>query len=156
MTLNWRDGGKAPLKIIRGAAVVDGHMAYFLHEYCDTYSFDSCSKKWRELPKCPRHFSSLAVINGQLTAIGGYSLSEYYTNKLLSLQREWKEIFPPMPKKRCWVAAVTTKEHLIVTGGDKRGSRTTVEVMDTRSLVWSTVASLPHPYHRTSVTICGD
>ena len=29
MTLNWRDGGKAPLEMYRGAAVVDGDMAYF-------------------------------------------------------------------------------------------------------------------------------
>ena len=28
--------------------------------------------------------------------------------------------------------------------------------MDTKTLVWSTVASLPHPYLRASGTICGD
>ena len=32
----------------------------------------------------------------------------------------------------------------------------TVEVMDTTTLVWSTVASLLRPYHWTSATICGD
>ena len=156
MTLNWRDGGKAPVKIIRGAAVVDGDMAYFLHKYGDVCSYDSCSKKWKELPKYPRKFSYLAIVSGQLTAIGGYSLPEYYTNKLLSLQTEWKEIFPPMPTKRSTIAAVTTKEHLIVAGGCHGGSITTVEVMDTKNLVWSTVASLPHPYHGTSMTISGD
>ena len=31
-----------------------------------------------------------------------------------------------------------------------------VEVMDTKTLVWSTVASLPHPYGLASATICGD
>ena len=136
--------------------MVDGDMAYFLHKYGDVCSYDSCSKKWRELPKYPRKFSCLAIVNGQLTAIGGYSLPEYYTNKLLSLQTEWKEIFPPMPTKRSTIVAVTTKEHLIVAGGCRAGSLTTVEVMDTKNLVWSTVASLPHPYHGTSVTISGD
>ena len=28
--------------------------------------------------------------------------------------------------------------------------------MDTKSLVWSTVASLPHPYTGASMTTCGD
>ena len=32
----------------------------------------------------------------------------------------------------------------------------TLEVMDTKTLVWLTVASLPHPYHSASETICGD
>ena len=31
-----------------------------------------------------------------------------------------------------------------------------MEAMDTKTLVWSTVASLPHPYNRASTTICGD
>ena len=33
---------------------------------------------------------------------------------------------------------------------------TTVEAMDTKTRVWSIVASLPHPYSRASGTICGD
>jgi hypothetical protein len=37
MTLDWRDGGKAPFEMIRGAAVVDGNVAYFLHEYMPMY-----------------------------------------------------------------------------------------------------------------------
>ena len=160
MTLNWRDGGKAPLEMYRGAAVVDGDMAYFFHKYGDICSYDSCSKKWRKLPKCTHIFCSLAIVNGQLTAIGGYIMPDYEaTNKLLSLQQAgWKEMFPPMPTKRSSVIAATTEEHLIVAGGCRDISLTTVEVMDTRALLWSAVASLPHryPYHRTSVTICGD
>ena len=31
MTVNWRDGGKAPLKMTRGAAVVDWNVAYFMN-----------------------------------------------------------------------------------------------------------------------------
>ena len=30
--------------------------------------------------------------------------------------RKWVEHFPPMPTKRYWTAAVTTKQHLIVAG----------------------------------------
>ena len=62
-----------------------------------------------------------------------------------------------MPIKRSHTAAVTTKQHLIVAGGKCGSNRLdTVEVMDIQTLVWSTVASLPHPYSLTSTVIYGD
>jgi hypothetical protein len=161
-TLNWRDGGKALLQMFRGAAVVDGDMAYFMNWRGEVCSYNVSSKKWSKLPECPCCYSSLAVINGQLTAIGGCKsvFHKYtYTNKLLSLPG-YKEVYPAMPTKRRGTTAVTSKDHLIVTGGEIGLSDTdklnTVEVMGTKILVWSTVASLPHPYSDASVTICGD
>ena len=83
------------------------------------------------LPRCPYGLCSLAVINDQLTTIGGSR-----TNKLFSLQKgQWKEVFPPMPTKRYGTTAVTTKEHLIVAGGSTAEKVTTEEVMDTKTLV---------------------
>ena len=159
MTLNWRDGGKAPFEMNRGAAVVDGGMAYFINWNGEMCSYNVSSKKWTKLPKYTYYYSSLAVINGQLTAIGGCkdAYNEYtYTNKLLSLPG-YKEIFPPMPTERREITVVTSKEHLIVAGG-ATGANTlnTVEVMDIRILVWLSVASLPHPYFFASGAICGD
>ena len=65
-----------------------------------------------------------------------------------------------MPIKRWDTTAVTSKEHLIVAGRavglSGAGGINIVEVMDTKRLAWSTVASLPHPYTRASGTICGD
>ena len=82
----------------------------------------------------------------------------YSTNKLLSLQTKWTEIFPSMLTKQYSIAAATSKKHLIIAGGYTFavGTLTTVEVMDTKILVWSRVASLPHPYSYISGTICGD
>ena len=161
MSLKWRDGGKTPVEMERGVAVVDGNVAYFMHLFAGKIYSYSYNKSFEVLPICPHGLSSLAIINGQLTAIGGSTYSGY-TNKLLSLQINiWTEIFPPMPTKRCGTTAVTSKEHLIVAGGHESGVRTRrrlaiVEVMDTKTLVWSTVASLPHPYYQPSGTICGD
>ena len=160
VSLNWRDGGKAPLKIFRGAAVVNGNMAYFMSRNGVVCSYNVSTKKWSILPKCPYQSSSLAVINGQLTAIGGgKGNKDTCTNKLLSLPG-YKEVFPAMPTKRLDTTAVTSKEHLIVAGGitgwSDTGTLNTVEVMDTKSLVWSTVASLPHFYCDASISICGD
>ena len=95
-----------------------------------------------------------------MTAIGGYEnrlKKDTYTSKLLSLP-DYKEIFPPMPTKRADIIAVTSKGHFIVAGGSTGPGSidSIVEVMDTKTLVWSTVASLPHPYRDASGTICGD
>ena len=158
ITFNWRDGGKAPFKMYRGAAVVDGDVAYFMNWNGEVCSYNIHEKKWSKLPKYPYHYSSLAVVNGQLTAIGGckdVSNKDTYTNKLLSLPG-YKEIFPAMPTKRRSTTALTSKEHLIVAGGTIGGEVNIVEVMNTKSLVWSTVASLPHLYTEASGTICGD
>ena len=162
MTLNWSDGGKAPFSISRGAAVVDEDMAYFMNWSGEVCSYNVYKKKWSKLSKSPYVSGSLAVINGQLTAIGGCRnayIKYTYTNKLLSLPG-YKEVFPAMPTKRRATTAVTSKEHLIVAGGiiglAGADRLNIVEVMDTKNLVWSTVASLPHPYSLPSVTICGD
>ena len=159
-TLNWRDGSKAPFKICRGAAVVNGDVAYFMNCENQVCSYNVSSKKWSKLPECPYLFSSLAVINGQLTAIGGCKVvdnEDTYTNKLLCLPG-YKEVFPAMPTKRRGTTAVTSKQYLIVAGGiiGILSEVNIVEVMNTKSLVWSRVASLPHPYFRASGTICGD
>ena len=162
MTVNWRDGGKAPLNMNRGAAVVDGNVAYFMNWSGEVCSYNLTSMKWSNLPKCPYQYSSLAVINGQLIAIGGckdLSRKDTCTNRLLSLPG-YKEIFPPLPTRRHGTTAVTSKEHLIVAGGATglpfASTIATVEVMDTKTLVWSTVASLPHPYGSSTSTICED
>ena len=142
---------------------MDGDVAYFMHWEGEVCSYNSISKKWSQLPKYPYRYGSLAVINGQLTGIGGCGdlfKENTYTDKLLSLKKSWSALFPPMPTKRCGTTAVTSKEHLIVAGGTT-GLRyddalSTVEVMDTKTQTWSRVASLLHPYYRASSTICGD
>ena len=150
----WRDRGRASYKMVRGAAVVDGNVAYFMSWDGQTCSYDAFTQWWSKLPRCPYWYSSLAVIRGLLTAVGGSAPNK----KLLSIvDKKWIEHFPPMPTKRSHTAAVTTKQHLIVAGGRSQSNRLdTVEVMDVQTLVWSRAASLPHPYTRASAAICGD
>jgi hypothetical protein len=163
MTINWGEGGSAPLKMNSRAALMDGNVAYFMKRSCEVYSYNVSSKKWSKLAKYLYCDSSLAVINGQLTAIGGCERindMDTYTNKLLILPG-YKEVFPPMPTKRRETTAVTSKKHLIVAGGamglSDADTVNIVEVMDINNLVWSTAASLPHPYRLASGTIlCGD
>ena len=163
MLMDWRDGGKAPFAMKRGAAVVDGNVAYFMIYSGEVCSYNSTTRSWSVLQKYPYKHGSLAVIEGQLTAIGGcknWRIESTFTNKLLGLRKSWKEVCSPMPTKRRGTTAVTTKEHLIVAGGSTGpytgDSITIVEEMNTKTLVWSTVASLPHPYNYASGIICGD
>jgi hypothetical protein len=160
--LQWRDAGKSPCKIRRGAAVVDGNMAYFMNWNGYTCSYDSSTQKWSELPECPNWCGSLAVNRGLLTAIGGGKLGTP-SNKLLSMNSKGQmrvEHFPPMPTKRSLAAVVSTKQYLIVAGGkDESSELDSVEVMyniPRQTPFWSTVASLPHPYAWASADICGD
>ena len=149
-----------PYKMARGAAVIDGNVAYFVSWNGQACSYNLSTKTWSELPECPYKSSSLAVIRGLLTAIGGEKRMDP-DNKLLSIindkDKKWVDHFPPMPTNRSDTTAVTTKYHLIVAGGYSGWNQVdTVEVMEVQTLVWSTAASLPHPYNQASATICGD
>ena len=140
--------------------MVHGNIAYFSKQYY-VYSFE-LPDKWTELPQCPHRLSGLAVINEQLTAIGGIKMLLNTNNTLLNLKHgqsgsEWKQLLPPMPTARIHPAAVTTPTHLVVVGGRTSllgHSLSIVEVMDIETLQWSTASGLPQviPYPR--VTLC--
>ena len=158
--LRWRKSGRAPEKMQREAAVVDGRVVYF-----NRHAYDSPTQQWSTLPQCPQSCCSLAVVNGLLTAIGGRQ-SGQATNTLLSLTgeekgRKWLKEFPPMPTKRWLTAAVCSAKSLIVAGGTTGAGKykdnlATVEVMNTETCQWFTASSLPHPFNRASAIICGD
>ena len=161
LSLSWRKCGRAPCRMRGSSSVVDGNTAYFNPLGSnDVHSYDSEEQTWSSLPQCPHTFSSLAVVNGLLTAIGGMSLG--VTNRLFSLtdERKWVEHFPPMPTKRYATAVVCSGTSLVVAGG--LGKNVTplpvdkVEVMDTETLQWSTASSLPFPLRYASATICQD
>ena len=164
--LRWRKSGRAPERMERGAAVVDGRVAYFKGDWSSTvHAYDSPTQQWSTLPECPQVQFSLAVVNGLLTAIGGrVSAAGQVTNTLLSLTgedrgRKWSKEFPPMPTKCLSTAAVCSAESLIVAGGTTGAGKdnlATVEVMDTKTCQWLTASSLPHPFNWASATICGD
>ena len=144
----------------RFSVVVDGNMAYFKPAPSnDVYSYDSEKQTWSSLPQCPHKYSSLAVVKGLLTVIGG-RLDTDVTNQLLSLtdERKWVEQFPLMPIKRHATAVVCSGKSLVVAGGRGKDNneQNTVEVMDTETLQWSTASSLPFGLSFALATICQD
>ena len=157
--LRWRDGGRAPCKMYGEASAVDGSVAYFQPGKFDVLAYNSTTNKWSELPKYPNYGFSLAMVNSLLTAIGGKTSNYERTNSLLSLtDNKWTKQFPPMPTKRWLTAVVCSGRSLVVAGGEgvRRVILSTVEVMDTETLQWSTASSLPHPLYQASATLCED
>ena len=156
--LRWRDGRRAPRKMVGEVSAVDGSVAYFRPSLSNSvFAYSSTNNKWSELPKCPNSDFSLAMVNSCLTAIGGETSNDEVTNSLLSLtDNKWTRRFPPMPTKRWLTAAVCSGRSLVVAGGVGEGDKdlSTVEVMDTKSLQWSTASSLPQPLIQASATLC--
>ena len=156
VTLKWRQGEPAPqgFTLGRGRAIVQNNTAYFSYDH-EVYSFTVPGSKWGKLPSCKYQKFSMAVINGRLTTIGGqegYAIS----NALLSLSPKhsaWEDIFPPMPTRRAWPAAVVVSNHLVTAGGV---DSIVVEVMDLKTQQWLTADSLPKfNTYNPFLTLCG-
>ena len=161
--MNWTQGREAPCKMSRSTdAVVDGSVAYFRPSMTkEVYAYNSTTDTWSQLPDCRTVRTTLAIVNGLLTTVGG-TVGGNNNNKLFSLtgegrDRKWTEVFPHMTTKCCLAIAVTTGRALIVAGGEgDRGYLATVEIMNTDTRQWSTAADLPQPMYSASATVCGD
>ena len=112
-----------------------------------------------DLPPCPYCNSGLAIIDSELTTVGGWD-DRYHTNKLFTLrQRKWVEKYPPMNTARDRPAVVSTSDgdYLIVIGGSGGDHWTaTVELFQVKNRRWHKLTDLPQPLPVPSATICGD
>ena len=156
ISLNWTQGRKAPCVLRKCTdAVVDGSVTYFNPGGTKKiYAYNSNTDTWSQLPDCYRHYTTLAIVNGRLTTIGGSNSDELFSLDLTG--RSWTRILPPMYTKRHWAVAVTTGRALIVAGGDGLMVLRTVEIMNTDTRRWSTAADLPQAMYLASATVCGD
>ena len=114
-----------------------------------------------ELPLCPYKNSGLAIIDSELTTVGGMDRADRRTNKLLTLrQGKWVEVYPPMNTARSDPAVVSTSDgdYLIAIGGfgSYSGWTATVELFQVESRRWYKLTDLPQPLPLPSATICGD
>ena len=164
----WREGRFAPCTMVRDTdAVVNGSVAYFRpRDTKQVHAFDSISESWTQLPDCLYDHTTLTVVNGLLTTVGG-QVDNASTNQIFSLTgegsgRKWSEIFPPMPTSRSHTVVVNVPSALVVAGGwtKKRFTDgrplTTVEIMSTSSPKWCTASELPAPLFSASATVCLD
>ena len=152
---------RAPRPMMRGSATTDGRFAYFTpFDSTSLYQYEYSTEKWSDLPPCPYRDSGLAIIDSELTTVGGEDDRSRHTNKLLTLrQRKWVEKYPPMNTVRDRPAVVSTSDgdYLIVIGGSGGGRWTaTVELFQVKIRRWHKLTDLPQPLPNPSATICGD
>ena len=162
LTVQCRQKKRAPWYILGGSAATDGRFVYIIPEGSDSfYQYECSTEKWMELPSCPYEDSGLAIIDSELTTVGGVDRAGRYTNKLFTLrQGKWVEMYPPMNTARSSPAVVSTSDgdYLIAIGGfDSDADETaTVELFQVKSRRWYTLTDLPQPLPFLSATICGD
>ena len=113
---------EAKRKMKRGAAVVNGNMAYFMLRDGTICSYNSASNRWKGVLHYAYIGASLAIVNEELITIGGCEsgvLKKIYQNTLFIVVRtHWSDHrYPPMPTKRSDAVAITSSDHLIVAGG---------------------------------------
>ena len=144
----------------RGSATTDGQFAYFTPVTSTSlYQYEYSTEKWSDLPPCPYGNSGLAIIDSELTTVGGED-GRSYTNKLFTLrQRKWIEKYPPMNTAGNRPAVVSTSDgdYLNVIGWyDGDHWTATVELFQVKNRRWHKLTDLPQPLPNPSATICGD
>ena len=145
----------------RESATTDGRFAYITPAISTLlYQYEYSTEKWSDLSPCPYRNSGLAIIDSELTTVGGQD-DRYPTNKLFTLrQRNWVMKYSPMNTARSSPAVVSTSDgdYLIVIGGYGGGGRwtATVELFQVKNRRWHKLTDLPQPLPNPSATICGD
>ena len=162
LTVQCRQKKRAPHGMVRGSVATDGRFMYITpYDSYSLYQYECSTDKWMQLPSCPYMNSGLAIIDSELTTVGGDNRADRVTNRLFTLrQGKWVEVYPPMNTAHFCPAVVSTSDgdYLIVIGGFGRNSAAIarVELLQVKSRRWYTLTDLPQPLPCPSATICGD
>ncbi|XP_064405397.1 uncharacterized protein LOC135350513 isoform X3 [Halichondria panicea] len=139
-----------------GSSAVIGDKAYF-NSYGSKTVYEFSNNQWHKLPPCPNNRFTIVSVDDMLTTVGGYSDTQYYSDKLYSyINNKLVEHFPPIPTERWTPGAVYANNTLVVAGGFRDSNLNTVEILNTANMRWSIVSSLPVSTTQPSTTICGD
>ena len=127
-----------------------------LHNIVQVYN--TLEKEWSKLP--PSHASSgAAIVEEQLTLIGGYA-SYHLTNEVMTWTgNEWQELYPPMHTARFHPGVLAIEDFVIVSGGVGGGNGTvdTIEFLDIKKREWiQSNLKLPRPLSLHQMVMCGE
>ena len=159
LTVQCHKKNTAPHGMVRGSATTDDQFAYFTpHGSNSVYRYQLSTEKWEELPPSPYRKSGLVIIDGELTAVGGYG-GYRYIKKLFTLRRgQWVEHYPPMNTARSSPAVVSTSDgnYIVVIGGYVGWGvwTATVELLHVRSRRSYELTNLRWAHIQPSATIC--
>ena len=166
LQLDWRRGpdmlfstsGYIQSVEVDGTVYVGGGYVYEDKDGYTVMAYDMQSCKWHTLPPYSAREFAMTTINNKLILVGGYhdgsvvdQLGVWKTDS-----NQWTRPFPPMPKPRQSPSLTSYKHWLVVAGGYREHSLSTVEVLDIDSKQWSTAPSTPIPWESMKSTIIGD
>ena len=110
----------------------------------DVVVYDTHNRKWSKLPRRQVKSFGMAVVNNQLTLVGGLDEFNKVTNKLAVWESEWTFPYPPMLTARYDVAVATYNEWMAVAGGEgDNGYLDSVEILNSTEKQWYSAAPLP-------------
>ncbi len=174
----WTTGAHAPSKRTEvAAAAVDGKiyvvggfskpsfknaLDYAISRAVEVY--DPESNTWTTTTPLPegRHHAGIAVLNGALYVIGGFTKSLLSVWKAVPTVYQyspdtatWREL-PQMPTARGALGVTVYQDRLYAIGGyDGERNTAVVEVFNPQSNNWSSAASMPTPRDHLAVTTVG-
>ena len=161
LTVQCHKKKTAPRGMKRGSATTDDQFTYFTPQASNSvYIYQLSTEKWEKLPPSLYRNSGLVIIDGELTAVGGYDGFRGYTNNLFTLrQGRWVAHYPPMNRVRSSrspaVVITSDGKYIVVIGGYDGGHWTAkVELFHVRSRRWYELTNLPRDLTRPSATIC--
>ena len=148
-----------PIPICCATVTIIGNTLYVSGGFCPdrrsdllVQAYDINTGTWSTLPPFPVYKSESAVINGQLTLIGGGDASTgKITNEVWSWhedEKEWRKTIPPMPTERLQPGVVQSGNVVAVVGGLASNDKTvldTVDILNTATPQWMTSHSLKLP-----------
>ena len=133
--ITWKLCEPAPVKIngSYGSTAVNGDTVYVNSSGSSTlYEFNAVKGEWVSSIECDRKSFGLAVINGDLTLVGGKSLDGSNLKTLTSLVKsgrsgmKWTQKYPPMAMPNTCEGRVPVcgnGEYLVVANGNLAVSR---------------------------------
>ena len=172
--LKWRRGADLPVAMSRPHLVRIGHYIYcggWGNDQVDTqylvFKYDTTTDTWTPLPPSPTRYHGLSQHNAKLVSTGGVKRGDPLTAPTKSVHvlqdSNWVAALPRMHTARFYPSTFTYNTHLIVCGGVtswtsvKRYTCTsTVEMLNSETGQWSTLAPLPFTLRMMSVAVSDD
>ena len=128
------------------------------------FKYDPTADTWSPLPPCPTHRHGLSELDNALVSVGGIKHNDppdTPTNSVYKFQDpNWVISLPPMHTARFNLSVFSHKTHLIACGGitswtsdEQYTCTTTVEILNSETGQWSTLAPLPFTLRGMSTAI---
>ena len=167
----WRKGADLPVAIYRPHLVKIRNNIYCgggVTGKVDTdrivCKYDPTADTWSPLPPCPTHRHGLSELDNALVSVGGIMYNVPVGTPTTSVYKfqdpNWVTSLPPMPTARYDLSVFSHKTHLIACGGvtswtsaKQYTCATTVEMLNSATGQWSTLAPLPFALRGMSTAI---